>query len=196
MATPIVFGRDMNKIVTALTRGETMKRILAVLACTAIAALLLTGFAGPASASVGVGVQLLDGAPGTAGMQASIPQGSSHTWHVKILNAGTATEAVASFASSALGVYGGGLAAQPASTLQPWITATAAPATLAPGQSATIAVTVTVPADAPLGPVAGYAPGAPALAVNTFWGYAYPAGGQIQIATAAGIRMYITVTGR
>jgi hypothetical protein len=186
-------GMSSNEL-TVTTRGHIMKKILAALALAASTAVLVTGIAGPASASAGIGVQLLDGTPGTSGMQASIAQGSSHTWHVKILNAGTTTETVAGFASSALGVYGGGLAAQPTSTLQSWITATDAPATLAPAQSATIAVTVTVPASAPLGLVAGYAPGAPTLAGNAFWGYAYPAGGQVQIASASGFRMTITVT--
>jgi len=170
-----------------------VKKILAALACAVITVLLVTGIAGSALASAGIGVQLLDGTPGTSGMTASIPQGGSHTWHVKITDAGTAAETVAAFSSSALGVYGGGPAAQPKAALQPWITTTAAPATLAPGQSATVAVTVTVPAAAPLGLVAGYAPGAPSLAGNAFWGYAYPAGGQIQIASAAGVRMTITV---
>jgi len=175
-----------------------MKRILAALATIAAAGILATGIASQASAgTTGIGIQLLDGsAPNTSWMQASIPQGSSKTWHVKITNAGTAAETVAAVPSSALGFYAGGPAAQPAAALQSWITQNpAGPATLAAGQSAVIAVTVTVPANAPLGLVPGYAPGSSAsLAVNTFWGYAYPAAGQIQLAAAAGVRMYITVT--
>jgi len=176
-----------------------MNKILAAAATIAAAGLMAIGTAGQAHAaatSAGVGVQLLDGsAPNTSQMQASIPQGGSKTWHVKITNTGSATETVAGLPTSALGLYSGGPAAQPTSTLQSWITQSQATATLAPGASATIAVTVTVPATAPLGAVAGYAPGSSAvMAVNTFWGYAYPSGGQIQLATAAGVRMYITVT--
>jgi hypothetical protein len=179
---------------SAATRAIVTK-ILAVLACTAVCALLLTGLAGPASASTGIGVQLLDGsAPNTSWMQASIPQGSSKTWHVKISNTGTTAETVAGIPSSALTVYSGGPAAQPTGMLQSWITGTWPATVLAPGQSMTATVTVTVPAHAPLGLVAGNAPGSAALSVNTFWGYAYPAGGQVQLATAAGVRMYITVT--
>jgi hypothetical protein len=187
--------------VQAQTRGKTMKKnlmakkILAALAGAAITALLVTGIAGAADASAGVGVQLLDGsAPNTSWMQASIPQGGSKTWHVKIVNAGTTTETVAAFASSALSVYSGGPAAQPVGTLQSWITGSWPATVLAAGQSITEAVTVTVPASAPLGLVPGYAPGSAVLSVNTFWGYAYPAGGQVQLASAAGVRMYITVT--
>lgn len=173
----------------------TVTKILAVLACTAVCALMLTGLASPASASAGIGVQLLDGsAPNTSWMQASIPQGSSKTWHVKISNTGTTTETVAGIPSSALTVYSGGPAAQPTGMLQTWITGTWPAAVLTPGQSMTATVTVTVPAGAPLGPVAGNSPGPAALSVNTFWGYAYPAGGQVQLAAAAGVRMYITVT--
>ncbi len=55
-------------------------------------------------------------------------------------------------------------------------------------------MTVTVPAGAPLGLVAG-ASANPDLAINTFWAYASPVGaGQVKLATAAGVRMYITVT--
>ena len=68
-----------------------------------------------------------------------------------------------------------------------------AQAALSPGQSMVVAVTVTVPATAPLGLVAGSSANRD-LAVNTFWAYAYPVGGQVQLATAAGVRMYITVT--
>ena len=178
-----------------------MKKILAAVATIAAAGFIMTAAAGQASATTtattGIGIQLLDGsAPNPAYMQASIPQGSSRTWHVKITNTGTAAETVAGLASSAMGIYAGGPAKQPTSTLQTWITQSQATAVLNPGQSATIAVTVTVPATAPLGPIAGYAPGtSSSLAVNTFWGYAYPSGtSQIQMAAAAGIRMYITVT--
>lgn len=142
-------------------------------------------------------MQLLDGsAPNTSWMQASIPQGSSRTWHVKITNIGTTTETAAGIPSSALAVYTSGPAAQPTGTLQPWITGTWPATILTPGQSMTATVTVTVPASAPLGLVAGKAPGSATLSVNTFWAYAYPASSQIQLATAAGIRMYITVTAR
>ena len=129
-------------------------------------------------------------------MQASILRGGSKTWHVKITNAGTAAETVAAIPSSALGFYAGGPAKQPTSTLQSWITRDRSrPLVLGPGQSTVNVETDTVPAGAPLGLVPGYAPGSSAsLAVNAFWGYAYPAGGQIRLATAAGVRMYITVT--
>ncbi len=196
-ATPAVHCKGMNinkQAFRALTQAIVTK-ISAGLACTAVGAVLVTGLAGPASASAGIGVQLLDGsAPNTSWMQASIPQGSSRTWHVKITNAGTTTETVAGIPSSALTVYSGGPAAQPAGMLQSWITGTWPATVLAPGQSTTDTVTVTVPASAPLGLVAGNAPGSAALSVNTFWGYAYPASGQVQLATAAGVRMYITVT--
>ena len=172
-----------------------MKRILAAVAAIAAAGFMVMTAAGQASATTGIGIQLLDGsAPNTSWMQASIPQGGSKTWHVEIVNTGTSAETVAGIATSAMAIYGGGLAAQPTSTLQPWITQSQTTAVLNPGQSTTIAVTVTVPANAPLGLVSGYAPGASSLARNTFWGYAYPAGGQIQLADAAGIPMYITVT--
>lgn len=73
-----------------------MKKILAALALAAITALLVTGIAGSAGASAGIGVQLLDGsAPSPSWMQASIPQGGSKTWHVKIINSGTTTETTA-----------------------------------------------------------------------------------------------------
>jgi hypothetical protein len=176
-----------------------MKKILAAIASIAAAGVMITtaaaGAASAATATTGVGIQLLDGsAPNPSYMQASIPQGGSKTWHVKITNTGTATETVADLPTSALTIFGGGLAGQPTSALQSWITESQTTAVVAAGQSTTIAVTVTVPATAPLGAVAGNAPGIPALAVNTFWGYAYPAGGQIQLGAAAGIRMYITVT--
>jgi hypothetical protein len=177
-----------------------MKKILAAIASIAAAgAILTTAAAGPASAATattGVGIQLLDGsAPNPSYMQASIPQGGSKTWHVKITNTGSATETIAGLPTSALLVYSGGLASQPKSTLQSWITQSQTTAVVAAGQSTTIAVTVTVPATAPLGAVTGSAPGtSSALAVNTFWGYAYPSGGQVQLAAAAGVRMYITVT--
>jgi hypothetical protein len=203
--------------------GFNMKRILPALATVAAVGILATGIASQASASnastsktsasktspgktsagktspgrTGIGIQLLDGtAPDTGWMQASIPQGGSKAWHVKITNAGTAAETIAAIPSSALGFYAGGPAKQPSSTLQSWITQDrSGPVVLSPGQSTVIAVTVTVPAGAPLGLVSGYAPGASAsLAANAFWGYAYPAGGQIRLATAAGVRMYITVT--
>jgi hypothetical protein len=151
--------------------------------------------AGRASASTAIGIQLTDGsAPNTSWMQASIPQGGSKTWHVKIANTGTVTETVGAAASSALAFYSGGPSKQPTSTLQPWITCNQPQTVLGPGQSAVVAVTVTVPASAPLGLVPGYAPNSPPLSVNTFWAYAYPAGGQVQLAAAAGVRMYITVT--
>jgi hypothetical protein len=176
-----------------------MKRTLAALATIAAGVILATGIPSQASTgTTGVGIQLLDGtAPNTGWMQAAIPQGGARAWHVKIINVGSAAETVAAVASSALGFYAGGPARQPASTLQSWITRDKSGTTvLAPGQSVVVAVTVTVPAGARLGLVPGYAPGSSAsLAVNTFWGYAYPAGGgQIKLATAAGVRMYITVT--
>jgi hypothetical protein len=172
-----------------------MKRILAAVASIAAAGFMVMTAAGQASATTGIGIQLLDGsAPNTSYMQASIPRGGSKTWHVKVTNTGSAAETVADIATSALAIYGGGPAAQPTSTLQRWITQSQTTTVLGPGQSTTIAVTVTVPAGAPLGPVAGYAPGSPSLSVNTFWAYAYPAAGQIQLANAVGIRMYITVT--
>jgi hypothetical protein len=176
-----------------------MKKILAAAAAIATAGLIVMSAAGQAhaaTATTGAGIQLLDGsAPNASWMQASIPQGGSKTWHVKITNTGSVTETMAGEATSALAVYAGGPAAQPTSTLQHWITQSQTAAVLAPGASTTIAVTVTVPASAPLGLVAGSAPGgAASLAVNTFWAYAYPSGGQVQMAAAAGVRMYITVT--
>ena len=177
-----------------------MKRILAASASIAAIGLLTAGTASQANArTTGIGVQLLDGtAPHAGWMQASIPQGSSGTWHVKVTNTGAAAETTATVASSALGLYAGGPSRQPASTLQSWITQSrSGPAVLAAGQSSVITVTVTVPAKARLGLVRGYAPGCPAsLAVNTLWGYDYPAGGQVKVDIAAGIRMYITVTHR
>jgi hypothetical protein len=157
---------------------------------------LLAGQAGAsaATATTGVGVQLLDGsAPQTSWMEASIARGGSRTWHVKMTDSGTISETVAAVASSSLSVVSGGPAKQPASTLQPWISYSPSQAVLAPGQSMTVAVTVTVPAGAPLGLVAGYCAGNTSLSVNTFWAYAYPAGGQVQMANATGVRMYITV---
>jgi hypothetical protein len=190
-------GMNRSKQAFKAVTQATVTKILSVLACTAVCAFLVTGLASPANASAGIGVQLLDGsAPNTSWMQASIPQGGSKTWHVKITNAGTTTETVAAIPSSSLTVYSGGPAAQPAGTLQSWITGSWPATVLTPGQSVTVAVTVTVPANAPLGLVAGNASGPAALAVNTFWGYAYPAGGQVQLASAAGVRMYITVTAR
>jgi hypothetical protein len=174
-----------------------MKRLLLsiVTAVLAFAVVSVIMPAGQASASTGIGIQLTDGsAPNPSWMQASIPRGGSKTWHVKIVNTGTSTETAGPTASSALAFYVGGPAKQPASTLQPWITYDHSQLTLGPGQSAVVAVTVNVPAGAQLGPVPGYAPGSPSLSVNTFWAYAYPAGGQIQLASAAGVRMYITVT--
>jgi hypothetical protein len=196
-ATPAVHceGMDISRQAFRARTGAVVSRISAALGCAAVCAVLVTGLAGPASASAGIGVQLLDGsAPDTSWMQASIPQGGSRTWHVKISNAGTTTETVAGIPSAALTVYSGGPAAQPAGMLQSWITGTWPATVLAPGQSMTATVTVTVPDNAPLGLVAGHAPGSAALSVNTFWGYAYPAGGQVQLASAAGVRMYITVT--
>jgi hypothetical protein len=183
----------MNIIRNRMTAAG--RRLLAGAAVLGIAgAALLAGQAAASAATTGVGVQLLDGsAPNTSWMQASIARGGSRTWHVKMVNAGTITETVAAVASSSLSFASGGPAKQPAATLQPWISYSPAQAALSPGQSMVIAVTVTVPATAPLGLVAGSSANRD-LAVNTFWAYAYPAGGQVQLATAAGVRMYITVT--
>jgi len=177
-------------------RSAFVRTIAAGAAALGIASgMLLAGQASASAATTGVGVQLLDGsAPNTFWMQASIAQGGSRTWHVKMTNSGTASETVAAVASSSLSVVSGGPARQPAGTLQPWISYSPAQAVLAPGQSTVVAVTVAVPVGAPLGLVPGYAPGNASLSVNTFWAYAYPAGGQVQVASAAGVRMYITVT--
>jgi hypothetical protein len=186
--------------IAANAKRTVARTIVAGAVSLGIAAAALAGPAGPAHAATapataGVGVQLLDGsAPNTSWMQASIAQGSAKTWHVKMTNTGTVTETVAGAASAQLSLASGGPARQPVGTLQPWISYSAAAAALAPGQSVTVAVTVTVPAAAPLGLVAGSSAN-PDLAVNTFWAYASPAtSGQVQMASGAGIRMYITVT--
>jgi hypothetical protein len=175
-----------------------MKTIAIVAAGVIAGGMLAAGPAAQASAgTTGIGVQLLEGtSPNHGWMQASIPQGGSQTWHVRVTNTGTASERVAGLASSALGLYAGGPARQPASTLQSWMTPVrSGPAVLAAGRSTVITVTVKVPANARVGLVRGYAPGCPAsLAVNTFWGYGYPAPGQVRLDVGAGIRMYITVT--
>jgi len=182
------------------TRTAAIARTLAAgTAALGIAAAALAAGTAAASAATapatGIGVQLLDGSgQHPSWMQASLARGTAKTWHVKMTNTGTATETAAAVASSQLSFASGGPARQPAATLQPWITYSPAQAQLDPGQSATITVTVTVPAAAPLGLVPGSSAN-PDLAINTLWAYAAPAGtGQIQLATAAGIRMYITVT--
>jgi hypothetical protein len=170
-----------------------VKKTIAAAAVTlaASAAALLAG-ALPVSAAtttIGVGVQGVSG-PGFPGtwMTASIARGSSQSWTLKVTNA------IQMVPSGAVGLYGGGPAGQPASNLHNTLSATSV--NLAPGASATITDTVTVPANAPLGLVAGNAPGAAAsLAVNTVWAYVGPAGSSgIQMAAGAGFRQYITVT--
>jgi len=198
LATWVAQYEDMN---IAANATRTAARIAAGAVTLGIAAAALAGLAGPAHAATtpapaaGVGIQLMDGsAPNTSWMQASIAQGASKTWHVTMTDTGTVAETVTGIASAQLSLASGGPARQPAGLLQPWISYSAPAAVLAPGQSVTVAVTVTVPAAAPLGLVAGVSAN-PDLAVNTFWAYASPAGtGQVQLASGAGIRMYITVT--
>jgi hypothetical protein len=175
-----------------------MKKTIAIAAVTvaASAAALFVGAlpVSAATATIGVGVQGVSG-PGFPGtwMTASIAQGSSQSWTLKVTNTGNVTETIQLVPSGAMGLYGGGPAKQPASNLDNTLSATSV--SLAPGASATVTDTVTVPANAALGLVPGNAPGASAsLAVNTVWAYAGPVGSSgVQMAAGAGFRQYITV---
>lgn len=180
-------------------KDATVKKTIATAAVT-LAATAAALFAGalPVSAAtttIGVGVQGVSG-PGFPGtwMTASIARGSSQSWTLKVTNTGNVTETIQMVPSGAVGLYGGGPANQPASNLHNTLSATSV--NLAPGASATITDTVTVPASAALGLVPGNAPGAAAsLAVNTVWAYVGPAGSSgVQMAAGAGFRQYITVT--
>jgi len=118
-------------------------------------------------------------------MQTTIPRGGSKAYHVKVTNAGTANETIALFPTAALGIWSGGPSAQPQSALTSWNHISPATVTLAPGQSGTFTDTISVPASAPTGlqPVA------------VAWAYVQgPAGSQVTMAAAAGIREYITVS--
>ncbi len=139
-----------------------MKKVIATGAVMLAAAAAHARGALPASAAtttIGVGVQGVSG-PGFPGtwMTASIARGSSQSWTLKVTNTGNVTETIQLVPSGALGIYGGGPANQPASNLHN--TLSAASVSLAPGASATVTDTVTVPANAALGLVPGNAPGA------------------------------------
>jgi len=175
-----------------------MKKLLATAAVALAATAVMCEGALSASAAtttIGVGIQGVSG-PGFPGtwMTASIARGASQSWTLKVTNTGNVTETIQLVPSGALGIYGGGPANQPASNLHNVLSV--ASVSLAPGASATVTDTVTVPVTAALGLVPGNAPNASAsLAVNTVWAYAGPVGGaQVQMAAGAGFRQYVTVT--
>jgi hypothetical protein len=175
---------------------KTSRILAAAVTAATVAGLCATATAATAATVPQVGVGVGGTGAGYVGgtwMTASIAQGGTQTWTFKVVNTGTATESVSLLASGAGGLYSGGPAKQPASNIHNTISPSSV--SLAPGASAQVTDTVTIPASAPLGLIPGNAPGASAsLAYNTVWAYVgATSGGQVSMAAAAGLRQYITV---
>ena len=173
---------------------KTNRILTAAATALTIAGLSATAASATTAPQIGVGVQGTGaGYVNGTWMTATIAQGGTQTWTFKVINTGTGTESISLLSSGAGGLYSGGVPAkQPASNIHNVISPSSV--SLAPGASALVTDTVTIPANSPLGLIPGNAPGAPSLAFNTVWAYAgASSGGQISMAAATGLRQYITV---
>ena len=172
---------------------KTNRILTAAAAALTLAGLSATAASATTGPQIGVGVQ--GTGPGYVNgtwMTATIARGGTQTWTFKVINTGTGTESISLLSSGAGGLYSGGPAKQPASNIHNAISPSSV--SLAPGASALVTDTVTIPANSPLGLIPGNAPGAPSLAFNTVWAYVgASSGGQISMAAATGLRQYITV---
>jgi len=139
---------------------------------------------------LGVGIYGGTGADWQSGtwMTASIPRGGSHTWQGSARNVGTVPARISLIASGSAWYQ---------TALPSALTVSVNPvsATLQPGESISFSVTVSVAANAPLGPVAGNSTN-PSLAIPGVMALVQPistSGGNVTSNASAAYRLYVTV---